>query len=54
MAGSLDNAQKLTQENDEIESLIIYLDNNDDLKIIDSNICYGGYDDQNKRRHNEH
>ena len=32
MAGSLDNAQKLTQENDEIESLIIYLDNNDELK----------------------
>ena len=32
MAGSLDNAQKLTQENDEIESLIIYLNNNDELK----------------------
>ena len=32
MAGSLDNAQKLTQENDEIESLIIYLDDNDELK----------------------
>ena len=29
---SLDNAQKLTQETDEIESLIIYLDSNDELK----------------------
>ena len=32
MAGSLNNAKKLTQENDEIESLIIYLDDNDELK----------------------
>ena len=32
MAGNLDNAQKLTLENDDIESMIIYLDDNDELK----------------------
>ena len=32
MAGSLDYAKKLTKENDEIESMIIYLDDNDELK----------------------
>ena len=32
MAGNLDHAKKLTKENDEIESMIIYLDDNDELK----------------------
>ena len=32
MAGNLDYAKKLTKENDEIESMIIYLDDNDELK----------------------
>ena len=32
MACSLDYAKKLTKENDEIESMIIYLDDNDELK----------------------
>ena len=32
MAGNLDNALKLTRENDDIESMIIYLDDNNELK----------------------
>ena len=34
MASSLDYAKKLTKENDEIESMIIYLDDNDELKVL--------------------